>query len=99
MKLYDDVVISGASILGFIILVIIVRIIGRKAAFEKFIYLITFHWLLEIIIAWRNGKDPKYLLDQEFTEFIENDEDFVRKAMNQEDVIISQTKKLRSTYH
>jgi hypothetical protein len=50
--------------------------------------LITFHWLLEIIINIRNGKTPSILLDKEFRDFVENDAEFVETVIKQEELNI-----------
>ena len=84
MQLYDDVVISGVSVIAFCLVITWIRIIGRKAAYEKFIYLISFHWVLKAIIKYRNGTTPTEILNREFINFIENDEEFVSKTMKQE---------------
>ena len=77
MKEFKFGITTGLIVLSLIILALIVKVVGLQKSLLKFRYFITFHWLLETIIGWREGKTPSMILDQEFKDFVENDAEFV----------------------
>ena len=77
MKEFKFGITTGLIILCFITLALIVKVVGLKKSLLKLRYIVTFHWLFETIIGWREGKTPSMILDQEFKDFVENDAEFV----------------------
>ena len=77
MKEFKFGITTGLIILCFITLALIVKVVGFKKSLLKLRYIVTFHWLFETIIGWREGKTPSVILDQEFKDFVENDAEFV----------------------
>ena len=83
---------TGIIVLCLITIGAVVKVNGLYKSLKQARYLITFHWLLEIIINIRNGKTPSILLDKEFRDFVENDAEFVETVIKQEELNIQKHK-------
>ena len=75
----------ASLILCLLVFALVVKVIGFKRSLYKLRYFITFHWLLDIIIQWREGTTPASILNQEFKDLIENDVEFVDIVIKQQD--------------
>ena len=98
MKEFRFGITLGIIVLSCIVLAIFVAIVGLRKSLIKLRYLITFQWLLEIIIKWREGKTPSKFLNNEFKNFVENDPEFVDTVIKQEDLAIHESKKHRKEH-
>ena len=61
------------------------KLFGLKSTLKKVRHILSFYWLVLLILEIRDGKSYSEKLSKAASKVIENDEDFVRKAIKSDD--------------
>ena len=63
---------------------LIIYMVGCYKAFDRMFYCLTFHWLLKIILHYKQGETIQEGLDQNLKEIVENDEEMANAIIDTE---------------
>lgn len=75
------------------LLLLIIYMVGCYKVFDRMFYCMTFHWVLKLVIQFKNGESMNEGLDQNLKEIVENDEEMANAIIDTENDVNEEEEK------